>query len=135
MPGALQVKPMETYREPLRTLIGKYDAALCRRKHNKCSAQRGSKALWTYFSYFPRKSSPEQFSLCDTEDFIAARQAEGATFWVLRNELKHVRAFFSFLVNDLQMDLPIPVVVPRRTSASDAGATQSVPPKSAAEPA
>ena len=106
---------MKTYREPLRTLIGQYEAELYSRKLHKNTRRNFSDNLWKFFSHFPRKSSPEQFHLADCEDYRELRREEGAAYSTIRYELCSVHAFFSWLIvagegfRDLLQPVKIPV--------------------------
>jgi site-specific recombinase XerD len=101
----------ETYREPLRWLIGRFEAQLARDKVK--SFRDIDLSLWNFFSHFPRKSRPEQFALADAEDYRVWRSDEGRSYATIRKELGHVRMFFRWLQGLPEFeDLAIPVVVP-----------------------
>ena len=75
---------MEKLREPLRTLIGKYEAQL------GCGFETGrsfGQSLWNFFRHFPKKSRPDQFSLADVQDYRVWRATEGIAYSTIRKEL------------------------------------------------
>lgn len=119
---------METYRSPLRELIGKYEAQFLNEKHARWTAAQYSRSLWNYFRKFPRKSDPRQFSLSDTADWRVWREEEGAAYSTVRKELCTVRAFFAWLVEEVPgyEDLAIPVVIPAWPQALDAEPSESL---------
>lgn len=105
---------METYREPLRTLIGRYESQFLRERHAAKTSCYYAQSLWNFFSHFPRKSSPEQFALADAEDYRVWRAEEGAPYSVIRKELCVVKAFFSWLINETSgyEELANPILIP-----------------------
>jgi site-specific recombinase XerD len=88
---------MERYREPLRTLIGRYESQLLNRRLHKTTSRLFSQRLWHFFSHFPRKSRPDQFDLSDCEDYRQWRQEEGLAYSTIRSELCVVKAFFNWV--------------------------------------
>ena len=102
---------MESYRRPLGDYVGRFEAAFLREKHHRRTPAVFSRSLWKFFSKFPRKSSPAQFAMPDTEDYKVWRLDEGAALNTVRNELRAVRAFFSWLIRECPefFDFPNPV--------------------------
>jgi hypothetical protein len=99
---------VEKLREPIRTLVGRFEP-LARK-----TSQNYSRSLQKFFSMFPRKSSPEQFSLADILDYREWRREEGAPYSTVRSELCTVHGFFSWLQEAVPgyEELPQPVVIP-----------------------
>lgn len=105
---------METYRSPLRELIGRYESAFLKEKHHKNTPMLFSRYLWSFFSKFPKKSSPTQFAMADVEDWKVWRAEDGMSYYSIRNELAAVRAFFAFIIREVPefAEFPNPVRIP-----------------------
>ena len=118
---------METYREPLRTLIGQFEAAFLREKHNPKVPKMWSNSLWAFFSKFPRKSSPAQFSMADVEDWKVWRSEEGMAYNTIRRELSAIRTFFAFIIREVPefADFPNPVRIPPYIKPRKTGLAES----------
>src|SRR5277367_4506202 len=103
---------MDKLREPLRTLVGKYESQLLRRRlHRRTSADVAS-SLWRFFRSFPKKSAPEQFAGADVADYRVWRAEQGGAYSTIRKELCHVHMFFSWLIEEVPeyREFPQPVV-------------------------
>lgn len=105
---------MERLREPIRTLVGKFEAQLLREGQHGQYYRELDDSLYAYFFAFPRKSSPEQFSLADTEDWRIWEADKGRAYSVIRKRLCHIKSFFSWLIEEVPgyEELANPVVVP-----------------------
>jgi integrase len=66
---------------------------------SKGTALRYCKSLETFFSRFPDKTRPQEFSRRDVEDFRIARMREGVTNRTINYEVGVVRAFWNWLVD------------------------------------
>ena len=105
---------MEKLREPIRTLVGKFEAQLLREGQHGQYYRELDDSLCDYFFAFPRKSSPEQFSLADTEDWRVWEADKGRSYGVIRKRLGHISSFFTWLQESVPgyEELANPVVVP-----------------------
>ena len=107
--------PRFYYREPLASLVGRWEAHMLAERHYWTTPGMYSRSLERFFSKFPKKSAPEQIHLADTEDWRVWRAEEGAAYSTIRKELGAVRAFYSWLINEVggkYADMPNPVIIP-----------------------
>ncbi len=54
------------------------------------------KILREFLDFFPRKKSPQDFQMCDLEDYKGALENK-RTFWRMRLELQVIRSWFNWL--------------------------------------
>jgi len=88
--------------------VGLYEGELardCDIKH----WEKSSRALWDFFSFFPRKSRPEQFLQADVEDWVQWKLTTGVSTIHVRDKLKRVKAFFRWLQREKMLDVWDPV--------------------------
>lgn len=105
-------------REPLRSLVGRYEAHLVVRRHKTIAAY--DKALQRFFGFFPRKSRPDQFHITDVEDYRFARLADGAAASSVKMEIGVVSMFFNWLrrAEGLELDNPAAIKYQRRSKTT-----------------
>lgn len=101
---------MKPLREPIRSLVGRYEAEKLSERHGRRYTRRIGEVLQDFFERFPRKSEPRQFHICDVEDYKEWRRAEGYSYTTVRTEVGVVQGFFNWLIRVEGFDLTNPVV-------------------------
>jgi hypothetical protein len=90
----------------MEALIGRYDADLIRLTHlSGPDLCRIDQSLIRFFKQFPEKKHPEDFSFLDVDFYYKSELAKGRTLSFLNRDLKHLRAFFNYLIDYLDYPL------------------------------
>lgn len=63
------------------------------------SAHRYTKSLDAFFSYFPEKVEPSEFTKMDVEDFKAYRRKAGVSATTVNYDIQIVRAFWNWMID------------------------------------
>lgn len=103
--------PFKPLREPVRSLVGKYEATLVREGSSKATVLWMSEAIEGFFYDHPRVSRPEQVLITDVEDWKEARLALGHKPNCVRRDLCGLSGFYSFLPK-IGYEVDQPVVIP-----------------------
>lgn len=89
------------------SLIGKYEQQLLA-LNLKRNLKRLDESLHRFFRLFPEKTDPEDFSRLDVVYFTKHQAADGKPEKETAEDIKHTRAFFYFLIDYLDYNLPNP---------------------------
>jgi hypothetical protein len=114
------VKPLEGWpvpfrplREPVRSLVGQWEATMAANPaHLKSSLRNSCEAVEAFFYDHPRVSRPEQVLITDVEDWRLARLANGNAPNTVRTALGALKTFYRWLMYAKDLRLEDPVVVP-----------------------
>lgn len=85
-------------------LLGQFQSLVAGSARSKHTFRRYCEILEHFFGSFPRKHRPEQFHLCDIEDYKALRRQKGVSPATLTLELAVVRAFFNWYRDRYALD-------------------------------
>jgi len=105
-------RPFRSLNEPIRSLVGEYEAGLVRD-----GTYRHSTILWycdaieAFFYDHPKVKRPEQILITDVEDWRLAKQRE-YSYVTVRTDLCALRAFFNWLIREKGVEMDCPVFVP-----------------------
>lgn len=107
-------KPFKSLNEPIRTLVGRYEAGLARdRSHSRATLIWMCEAIEGFFYDHPKIKRPEQILITDVEDW---RLAKGTAYKpnVVRKDLCALKAFYNWLRREdpAYTNLDNPVWVP-----------------------
>lgn len=90
-------RPFRPLNEPLRTLIGRYEAGLAREHRISSKTLRWMcEAIEGFFYDHPKVKRPEQILITDVEDWRLAKRADNAPNCI-RRDLGALHAFYSWL--------------------------------------
>lgn len=98
------------YRKPLDSYIGKFEQQMCGRRLAQRTPKDFSKSLWFFFSRFPSITHPQDVTVCDTEDYKRLLLEEGYAWTTVRTKCCHLKTFFSFVINELDVLMSNPVI-------------------------
>ena len=99
-------------REPLRTLVGRYEAGLSRDgTHSRTTVTWMCNAIEGFFEDHPRVKHPSQVLITDVEDWKLMK-LERYAWNTVRTQLCAIKAFYSWLRNHEELQIDDPVVVP-----------------------
>lgn len=120
-------KPFRLLNEPLRSLIGRYEAGLVREgTHSKATILWMSEDIEGFFYDHPRVKRPEQIQITDVEDWRLAKNETAAPNSV-RRALCALKAFYNWLKDEPEYGLlDNPVWVPKPTAKLPRNSPSSV---------
>jgi hypothetical protein len=114
-------EPFQPLKEPLRSLVGKYEAGLVSdRSHSHQLIRDFCDAIEGFFYDHPETKRPEQILICDVEDWRLAMEERFAPNTV-RKQLCAIKAFYSWLRKESgylprdQQEVLDPIVIPKPT--------------------
>jgi hypothetical protein len=116
--------PFKPLREPIRGLVGKWEAAYASRpEKSTLTWMNFCNFVESFFYDHPKVSRPEQVLMCDVEDWREARIAAGDAHNSVRSALAALKAFFGWAIREelVQMDNPVhglPFVKSRRPTGT-----------------
>lgn len=107
-------RPFRPLNEPIRTLVGRYEAGLARdRSHSSSTLRWMCEALEGFFYDHPKVKRPEQVLITDVEDWRLAKLQDNS--WnSVRKDLCALKAFYRWLAREepAYSGLDDPVYVP-----------------------
>jgi hypothetical protein len=126
-------EPFKPLNEPIRTLIGRYEAGLARdRNHSSSTLLWVCDAIEGFFYDHPRVKRPEQILITDVEDWrLAKLETYGAN--MVRKDLGALKAFYRWLAHELPeysgLDNPVwyPLPETAKPARGSAGVTELHP--------
>lgn len=105
-------RPFRPLNEPIRTLVGRYEAGLARdRSHSRATLRWICEAIEGFFYDHPKVKKPEQILITDVEDWRLAKMERNAPNCV-RRDLCAVKAFYSWLLRETEYRGDNPVWIP-----------------------
>lgn len=105
----MELTIQNNYDAPIWKLEVEYERFL-RYNHKRGTYLRGSDALFDLFSYYPKKTQPEEYLTPDIEDWARERMTRYSLSSV-RRDIAHVHAFFKWLwFKGIEMQNPAVVV-------------------------
>lgn len=105
-------KPFKPLREPLRSLIGKYEANLIKEHKSTSKTLRWMcDAIEGFFYDHPSTKTPEAILITDVEDWRLARLDAGHAWNSVRRDMCALRSFYSWLIESGR-EVVCPVVIP-----------------------
>jgi site-specific recombinase XerD len=94
-------QPFKPLNEPIRTLVGQYEAGLHRdRNHSRSTLLWMCEDIEGFFYDHPRAKRPEQILITDVEDWRIAKQNDAAPNCV-RRALCALKAFYAWMAREL----------------------------------
>lgn len=98
-----------TYPEPLGKYVAAWDRSLVQRRLHADTPRLYAKAVWNFFSRFPGRREPGSIFTTDVVDYIEVREEQVA--WnTLRREVSTLRAFYSWMIRELGLELANPFI-------------------------
>ena len=98
------------YNKPLEYYIGQYEARVLQESPSRFIGPITSRALWKFFSRFPKRKRPQDFWVTDAEDYKRIRLEQGAAWNSVRSELGYIRGFFRFVITEFDVEMENPVI-------------------------
>jgi site-specific recombinase XerD len=106
-------EPFKQLNEPIRSLVGRYEAGLVReRTHSEATLRSIEENIEAFFYDHPKVRRPEQVLITDVEDWRLARLDSGDAPNSVRHALCSLKTFYNWLIRETDFRGDNPVWIP-----------------------